>query len=91
MSIMRWSMKFPGRSLAGLALLAGLVLAAAPVRAPGQSQSQQPAAQPQQPDQSSPAAGGPKADSGVIVVPKKTRQSRQHAPAGSRSAKVQEP
>jgi len=55
-------------------LLAVLVLVGLPlVRAEGQAASgtQQPAAQPQQPEQATPDAGGPSGDNGVIAVPKK--------------------
>ena len=60
-----------------LLLVVAVALAGAPwMRAEGQAasggqQSQQPAAQPQQPDQTSPDAGGPSGDTGVIAVPKK--------------------
>jgi VWFA-related protein len=63
-------------------LLAVLVLMALPLaRAVGQaaSQNQQPAAQPQQPDQTTPDAGGPNGDTGVIAVPRK-KENPDEAP-----------
>lgn len=58
------------------AFLALWALTATPMMAAGQAlgagqQSQQPAAQTPQPDQTSPGAGGPNADNGSIAIPKK--------------------
>jgi hypothetical protein len=51
-------------------LFASLILVAAVTLSQAQTPAQTPA-QPQQPDQATPDAGGPGADSGVIVLPKK--------------------
>ena len=51
-------------------LFASLIMVAAATLSPAQTPAQTPA-QPQQPDQATPDAGGPGADSGVIVLPKK--------------------
>ena len=68
-----------------LLLVVVVALAGAPwMRAEGQAasggqQNQQPAGQPQQPDQTAPDAGGPSGDTGVIAVPKK-KENPDEAP-----------
>ncbi|MGO8757727.1 MAG: VWA domain-containing protein [Terracidiphilus sp.] len=92
MSKPRWLVGFSGRSLAELLLLAVVVGSAVLAgHAQSQAQSQQPAAQPQQPDQSAPEAGGPSGDSGVIVVPKKAENPDNTPPPAPAEPKFKTP
>jgi VWFA-related protein len=78
-------------------LLAVMVLMAVPLvwaegqAASGGQQNQQPAAQPQQPDQSAPEAGGPSGDTGVIAVPKKKENPDETPPPAPVAPKFKTP
>ena len=66
-------------------LLALAVLAAAPK---SRAQSQPAGQQPQQPDQTAPASGGPAGDTGVIAVPKKKEAPEEAPPPAPAAPKM---
>jgi VWFA-related protein len=72
--------------------LLGLVLfLAASFLSPSSPAQTQPSQPPQQPDQAAPDSGGPSADTGVIVVPKK-KETREEAPPPAPAApKIKNP
>jgi len=84
MSMLRAHFRLLSRFSAALLLFA--LVAASLSRA---QTSTQPA--PQQPDQATPESGGPGADSGVIVVPKKKAQSEDTPPPAPAAPKVKNP
>src|ERR1035441_2149579 len=69
-------------------LLALPVLAAAPK---SRAQSQPAGQQPQQPDQTAPASGGPAGDTGVIAVPKKKEAPEEAPPPAPVAPKIKNP
>lgn len=69
-------------------LLLVAALAVAPLM---QAQTQPGTPQPQQPDQTTPASGGPTGDNGVIVVPKKKEAPEDAPPAAPAAPKVKNP
>jgi len=73
-------------------LIAVAALAIAPInQVQAQAQSQPAGQQPQQPDQAAPEAGGPGADSGVIVVPKKKEAPVDVPPPAPTAPKIKNP
>jgi VWFA-related protein len=70
--------------------VAGLFLALAALAAAPLSRAQTPAP-PQQPDQATPDSGGPGADSGVIVLPKKKEKPEEIAPPAPAAPKIKNP
>jgi VWFA-related protein len=87
------SMPLPSFSILRRAAVAWLflavaVFAAAPLcRAQSQPQGQQP----QQPDQATPDAGGPGADSGAIAIPRKKEKPEEVAPVAPAAPKIKNP
>ena len=92
MSTLRLSNSRPRRFSVAMLLIAVAALAIAPInQVQAQAQSQPAGQQPQQPDQAAPEAGGPGADSGVIVVPKKKEAPADVPPPAPTAPKIKNP
>ena len=97
MTIPRLNFAFSQRLTLDLLLMVVVALAGAPrMRAEGQAasggqQNQQPAAHPQQPDQTTPDAGGPSGDTGVIAVPKKKENPDEAPPPAPAAPQFKNP
>jgi VWFA-related protein len=91
-----FKMRLPVLAVRGFALSLLFFVLAAPgaatlSRAQSQPQPQPQPQQPQQPDQATPDAGGPGADTGVIALPKKKEPTEEAPPPAPAAPKVKNP